>query len=166
MIKSTVFAVAKRFLPLLALAFIAACTNGPSGPGQVTLGKGWYNLERSPDGNNWWVWTKERGEIIIKSENDVILTLRGGVGSIQRPNKVDVSVNGKKVAEWEISGDKYEQKPFKPLPVSLVFGINTIEFKSQNKAITIPTDTRELAIAVNNLTLTYSDGGVAYEMPK
>lgn len=166
MIKSAVFAAIKRFLPLLALAVIAACSNGPSKPGQITLGKGWYNLERSTDGNNWWVWTKERGEIIIKSENEVTLTLRGGVGSISRPNKVDVSVNGKKVAEWEISGDKYEQKPFQPLPVPLVVGNNTIEFKSQNKAITIPTDVRELAIAVNNLTLTYSDGGVAYEMQK
>jgi hypothetical protein len=166
MIISPVFGMTKRLLPLLALVLIAACSGGPAKPDQIILGKGWYDMERSGSGDNWWVWTKDQGEIIVKSGNDATLTLRGGVGSMQRPNKVDVSVNGKKVAEWEIAGDIYEQRPFKPLSVSLVAGKNTIEFKSQGKGVKIPTDVRELAIAVDNLTLTYSDGRVAYEIRK
>jgi hypothetical protein len=164
MVQSAVFDAIQRFLPLLAFAFIAACS--PSEPGPIILGAGWYNLEISTDGNNWWVWTKEHGQIVVKSRNDATLTLRGGVGSIQRPNKVDVSVNGKKVAEWDITGDKYEQKPFKPLPVALVAGNNNIVFKSHNKAIKIPIDVRELAIAVDNLTLTNSDGRIEYALKR
>jgi hypothetical protein len=166
MIKSTVFGVIKLFLPLFALAIIAACSKTTLAPDPITLGGGWYHLERSENGDSWWVWTKKQGEIIVNSNKDVTLTLRGGVGSIQRPNKVEVSVNGKTVTQWEITGDKYEQKPFQPLPVALVNGSNIIKFTSQNDAIKIPTDIRELAIAVDNLTLTDPKGRVEYSIQK
>jgi len=166
MIKSTVFGVIKLFLPLFALAIIAACSEIPSTADPIIMGEGWHNLERAGNGDSWWVWTKKQGEIIINSKKDVTLTLRGGVGSIKRPNKVEVSVNGKTVAQWEITGDKYAQKPFQPLPVALVNGRNIIKFTSQNDAIKIPTDSRELAIAVDNLTLTDPKGRVEYSIQK
>ncbi|MBI4665328.1 MAG: hypothetical protein HY751_02830 [Nitrospinae bacterium] len=152
------------FLMAFALAFPACFGGGSDGPKNIVLGPGWHNLERSPDGKNWWLWTKDKGQIVVEVDTDVTLTMRGGVGSIQLPNKIEVTLNGQKAATWEIGGDKYEQKPFQPLPLNLKVGRNIIEFTSANKATTIPTDTRELAIAIDDISLTAGDGKVVFAL--
>jgi len=153
---------------MLALApvWAAACFGDGKQPNNINIGNGWYNLERSPDNKNWWIWTKDKGEFVIEPGSEMVLTLRGGVGSIERPNKVNVLINGNAVKTLEVTGDKYEQKPIEPITFTFKQGKNTIEFVSANKAVKIPTDTRELAIAVDNITLTNADGSVKFELPQ
>ncbi|MBI5814965.1 MAG: hypothetical protein HZB29_05080 [Nitrospinae bacterium] len=156
------------FFVLAALVAVSgsACFNSEKQPNNIVIGSGWYDLERSADGKNWWVWTREKGQLIVEMDKEIVLQMNGGVGAIERPNKVEVSLNGALVKTWDVTGDKYEQKPFETLPLTLKAGKNTIEFKSVNQPAKIATDPRELAIAIDDITLSNQDGSVKYELAR
>ena len=77
------------------------------------------------------------------------LRIRGDIYSIRSPNRVDVLVNGERVATWDISWDLF--RAVEPVTLHLEMGQNRIEFVSQTSAVYIPSDSRPLAFAVSNL---------------
>ena len=84
----------------------------------------------------------------------MVAVLSGQILSAQRPNDVDVVLNGAKVASLRVDWDKWEFRDFQPVDLPLKAGENTVEFVSHNPAIKIGTDSRALAVAVKNLGLT------------
>jgi hypothetical protein len=126
-------------------------------PCSLTFSTGWHELEQS--GQDWWRWTDGRGRVRVFVEQDTDAVISGELQSIQRPNKVDILVNGERLATLDITWDGFGA-PAGSLPLHLKAGENIIEFVSHNPAITTATDSRSLAIAVKNLSLTIgADGG-------
>jgi hypothetical protein len=82
--------------------------------------------------------------------------MSGEVVSIQQPNQVDVVVNRVKFTTMEITKEGWQ--PLGPLTIELKSGENVIEFISHNPPIRIPSDDRQLAVAVGNLHVTTDDG--------
>lgn len=115
----------------------------------LMLTSGWYRTERR--GANWWRWSGGSGNIQVLVEKPVEARLIGKLESMSEGNKVDIIVNGTQQARIEVDWDGMQA--FEPLSISLQPGQNSIEFASQNPAVTIATDTRPLAIAVGNLSL-------------
>lgn len=126
----------------------------PATPAACSLA-GWYGLEQS--GSNWWRWTDSHGQVSISLSQTTDVYLHGRVSSVQVPNRVDVVVNGEKRITLEIN--ERDVYPFGPIRLHLKAGKSVIEFVSHNTAITIATDSRPLAIAVHNLSLTAGRGG-------
>jgi GDSL-like Lipase/Acylhydrolase len=120
----------------------------------LSFADGWHAEEHN--GLAWWRWTEGRGEIRGVTSEDIDMQMYGEISSIQRPNTVDVLVNGEKVATWQISWDLF--KPFEPVILHLKRGENRIVFVSHNPATRIPTDSRPLALAVSNLRATSANG--------
>ena len=116
-----------------------------------TLFSGWHQVEHS--GADWLCWTDGRGRISIVSTNDTLAVLSGQIFSAKRPNDVDILLNGTKVASLRVDWTKWEFHDFHPVHLPLKDGENTVEFVSHNPAVTLPPDTRPLAIAVKNLNL-------------
>jgi hypothetical protein len=129
-----------------------------STPCSLTFSTGWHGIEQS--GQDWWRWTDGQGQVRVFVEQDTDAALSGELFSIQRPNKVDILVNGERLSTLDITWDGFGG-PAGSLPLHLKAGENIIEFVSHNPAITTPTDGRPLAIAVKNLNLTTSAGGGA-----
>jgi hypothetical protein len=123
-------------------------------PLQMLMTSGWYPTEHS--GQDWLCWTESRGRLSVSVSNDTAAILSGQILSAQRPNDVDILVNGAKVASVRIDWTKWEFRNFPMVELSLKAGGNAVEFVSHNPAITIATDPRALAIAVKNLRLTAS----------
>jgi hypothetical protein len=113
---------------------------------------GWLPVEHS--GQDWLCWTDGRGRLSVSVSNNTVATLSGQILSAQRPNDVDILVNGEKAASVRIDWTKWEFRDFPPVDVPLKAGENIVEFVSHNPAITIATDGRALAVAVKNLRLT------------
>jgi hypothetical protein len=122
------------------------------------LTDGWHVREQA--GGSWWNWSPGQGEMLVRSKEGLIAILNGKVLSIRVPNIVDVFLNGKKVASWNIT-DTDKGVAFSPLSLQINPGDNRIEFVSHNSAITLPTDSRLLAMEVKNLTLTIADKSTA-----
>src|SRR5262249_17615748 len=97
---------------------------------------GWHELERHAQ--DWWRWTDHRGQIDIQSVQEMEVTLRGELYSIQNPNEADVFVNGEKVTTWRIDRDGF--KPFPFLSLNLKAGDNIVELVSHNRAVQVPPD--------------------------
>jgi hypothetical protein len=123
-------------------------------PLQFLMTSGWYPTERS--GEDWLCWTDSRGGLGISVSNNMVATLSGQILSAQRPNDVDILVNGAKAASVRIDWTKWEFRDFPTVDLPLKAGENTVEFVSRNPAVTIATDRRALAIAVKNLRLIVS----------
>ncbi|MGC8947342.1 MAG: hypothetical protein ACP5N6_14430, partial [Anaerolineae bacterium] len=122
--------------------------------------EGWYGLEQSDQ--VWWRWTDGRGRIKVIISEDTGVLLSGGVFSIRYPNRVDILLNNERVETLSLDQSTGDFRPF-DLSLPLRAGINVIEFVSHNPAITIPTDSRPLAIAVRNLRL-QTEGGQTCEL--
>jgi hypothetical protein len=90
------------------------------------------------------------------------MLMSGEISSFQRPNTVDVWVNGEKAATWQISSDLF--KAFEPVILHLKRGENRIVFSSHNSAIRGPTDSRPPALAVSNLRAASPGGAVVCEL--
>jgi hypothetical protein len=118
------------------------------------LTQGWYGIERS--GSDWHRWTRGRAGIRVLLDADANAILRGDLVSIQQPNAVDILLNGKPAATLVIARAGWQ--PFGPVHLAIAQGTNWIEFVSRNPPIQIPTDTRWLAIALMNPSLTLDDG--------
>jgi GDSL-like Lipase/Acylhydrolase len=133
---------------------------GPPLQCTLTFTAGWHEWEHN--GSEWWRWTDGRGEIRVITPEDSDLVMQGEIQSIQRPNIVDIFVNEKKVATWEITWDFF--KPFEPLALRLQMGENRIGFVSHNRALRIPNDSRPLALAVRNLRTARANGEATCEL--
>jgi GDSL-like Lipase/Acylhydrolase len=121
---------------------------------------GWHARQHS--GSDWWRWTDGRGEIRVVTSVDSDMLMHGEISSIQRPNRVDVLVNGERQATWQISWDGF--KAFEPVVLRMKRGENRIVFVSYNPAMSIPTDSRPLALAVSNLRAASANGGAVCEL--
>jgi hypothetical protein len=121
---------------------------------QFPLTWGWYGIER--DGENWHRWTSGRARVRVLLARDTQATLRGQIVAIRPPNQVDLLVNGALRTTLDVTRDGWQS--FGPVVFSLHAGENTLEFVSHNPPVTIPTDSRELAIAVMDPSLTLADG--------
>lgn len=139
---------------------IAAATRAAASPqsatqsqraGVFTFMAGWYKMECS--GPDWLCWSDGRGRVSVVSTNDTLAVLSGQILSAKRPNDVDILLNGTKVASLRVDWTKWEFRDFHPIECALKAGENTLEFVSHNPAVTLPPDTRPLAVAVRNLQL-------------
>jgi GDSL-like Lipase/Acylhydrolase len=126
----------------------------------LTFTAGWHGWEHN--GSEWWRWTDGRGEIRVMTAEDSDLVMQGEIQSVQRPNIVDIFVNEKKVATWDITWDFF--KPFEPLALRLQTGENRLGFVSHNRALRIPNDSRPLALAVRNLRAARANGEATCEL--
>jgi GDSL-like Lipase/Acylhydrolase len=121
---------------------------------------GWHAWERS--GSDWWRWTDGRGEIRVMASEDGDMLMHGEIYSIRKPNTVDVLVNSERKATWQISWDLF--KAFEPVVLRLKRGENRIVFVSHNPAMSVPTDSRPLALAVSNLRVASANGAAVCEL--
>ena len=119
----------------------------------LTLLGGWYDLEQN--GKDWWRWTAGQGQMQVFVGKDSVGTLSGEVNSALQPNTVDILVNGKQTTNQHINREGF--MPFADVPLQFVTGENEVEFSSHNPGITIPTDSRSLAIAIKNLQISLDD---------
>jgi hypothetical protein len=110
---------------------------------------GWHQVEY--DGQDWSCWTDGRGRVMVQAARDMVVALTGEIHSAQRPNHVDVLVNGAKVDTLTINWTEWAFHPFSPVRVEFKAGENFMDFVSQNPAVTLQHDPRSLAIAVRNL---------------
>ncbi len=117
------------------------------------LTNGWHTAEW--EGEDWYCWSAGRGEMRVVAKHDTDTLLSGAIYSIQRPNLVDVIVNGVARAAIQITWQSFQ--PFAPIRLPLRAGENVVSFVSNNSAVTLPTDTRPLAVAVKNLRITVGD---------
>jgi len=114
------------------------------------LSAGWHNLEGN--GSDWWRWTDKTGKVTVTAAQRSEVVLAGELFSWRQPNTVDVVLNGTTAATVNVTWDRFG--PFKPIPLSLKAGTNTIAFVSHKPAVTTAQDPRPLAVAVKNLSLT------------
>jgi hypothetical protein len=126
-------------------------------PCTVMFAAGWYGVERN--GSDWSRWTDGRGQLYVYSQQPLEVLLQGKLFSAQRPNRIDILVNGEAMATRPMIEDRFHT--FTPVPLSLKAGENQITWVSQNPGIRLPHDTRTLAVAVANLRIIRSDGASA-----
>jgi glycosyltransferase involved in cell wall biosynthesis len=119
----------------------------------VIFSAGWH--QREADGADWLRWTTGIGKLTVKAARDGTLELAGEIASLQRPNDVEVRLNGQTVASWHLAGE-FGFKAFEPLSLGVGPGQSTIELVSANPGIAAPPDSRVLAIAVRNLVVKLS----------
>ena len=117
----------------------------------MSFSSGWFPSERYEDG--WLRWTSGQGQISVNVGADTVGILSGEIDSIQRPNDVDVLLNGQSVTRFKTDWSEWALKPFTPLTLTLKTGPNTIALISHNPPITPTNDTRALAIAIKDLQL-------------
>ncbi len=134
-----------RLLPLGA--------DQPAGqPCPFALRTGWHQVEHN--GPDWLCWNDGRGLISIVVSTNTTATLSGQILAAERPNDVDVLVNGSNVATLEIAWTNWAFREFDPVTLPLKSGSNVVEFISHRAAIRLPSDNRLLAVAVKNLAVT------------
>lgn len=124
------------------------------------LSSHWY--AREDLGAEWWRWGGGRGSLFVFSDRDIDAELRGRVESIQRPNDVEVMVNGEQRSVVRVTWSG--MGTINPLPLRLKAGVNVIELVSRAPATRLPTDDRLLAVAISNLRLTMVDGALDCEL--
>lgn len=117
--------------------------------GCVAFTSGWHEVEAN--NLDWVRWTPGRGEMRVQLQDNSQVALRGELYSIQRPNTIDVLVNGQKAAMLDVSWEGFGA--FGPINCCLKKGDNVIELISHNTPITTPTDSRPLAVAIRNILL-------------
>jgi hypothetical protein len=116
----------------------------------LTLSPGWYPPEQNQSG--WWRWSQGYGRIRVFVKRPTQGTMSGDLTSVMQSNRVDVLVNGRRIAT--IATAKATFRPFDPLTLTLTEGENVIELRSRAKAIHVAHDSRALAVATRNLELT------------
>lgn len=125
------------------------------------MASGWYQLEQRD--RDWWQWSGGRGAIRVAMAQETTATLQGGLFSLERPNRVDVLVNG--VLQRTLENTRGEFQPFEVPALRLKAGMNLIEMVSRNPGVTPPGESRSLAMAVGNVRLT-TDNAVPACQPR
>ncbi len=124
-------------------------------PDGFVLTKGWYAVERADQ--DWWCWTSGRGQIDIFAKTAGKATVSTALYSIHQPNRVEVVVNGHSQGHIDVTWDGFQAVRFE---LELNPGGNTLELVGGLPGVTLPTDSRLLAIGVKNLTIKVSDGSL------
>jgi Dolichyl-phosphate-mannose-protein mannosyltransferase len=122
---------------------------------------GWYSLERS--GADWWRWSSGKGVVHVKAAKALHADLEAEVFSIRYPNQVEFLLNGERVALLHETAVYTTQLIL--MPVELRQGDNTLEFLSANPPVQLPTDPRQMAIALKNLAFRTNGGTVCVVDP-
>jgi SAM-dependent methyltransferase len=122
------------------------------------LTRGWHAVERS--GTDWLCWTSGRGQIDIFFSETGKAIVQADLYSIQCPNRINVIVNRQHQPDVFVDWDGFKHVSFQ---IELGRGRNTLELTSSHSGVTLSSDSRPLAIAIKNLTVTSSDG-IVYSM--
>jgi hypothetical protein len=117
---------------------------------------GWYNVEQG--NQHWWRWTSGLGVVAVHATRSLSVILTGYIVSARAPDAVDVLVGGNVVYTIPVHVNTGFEA-FKPIPLHLQSGVNTITFDSHNAPGHIKGDTRSLAMAIYDLQIT-SNGNV------
>jgi hypothetical protein len=130
----------------------------PAGGCRFALTNGWHQAENQ--GRYWWRWSDGRdAQIRVVLDRDATVTLGGQIETARAPNQIAIAVNGQPQGTIALLG--VGLSPLETPPLALRAGINTIQVVSRNPPIPAEADGRPLALSVANLTLTFTDGGVA-----
>ncbi len=117
---------------------------------------GWH--PREPVGAGWLQWSSGTGQLRVVSKETADFELDGELLSFTRPNRVDVAVNGKRVATWVADDPSWGPHAFTPVPFHIEAGRQTvIELTSRAKPVTQQADHRPLAIALKDVIVKRTD---------
>jgi len=118
------------------------------------LTSGWYQTE--VNGKFWWRWSDGRApQIRVVLDRAATVRLGGQFETAQAPNSIAIAVNRQLVTNVTLTARG--QQPIDGLALPLKEGVNTIQLTSQNPATPYSVGSRQLAIAVNNLTVSVAD---------
>ena len=116
----------------------------------------WYKTELN--GQYWWRWSDGRApQIRAVLDRAATVQLGGQFETAQVPNSIAIAVNGQQITNVTITTQG--QQPIQGLTLPLKAGVNTIQLTSQNPATPFSVGSRQLAIAIDNLTMNIVDGG-------
>lgn len=128
---------------------------------RIGFSRGWSFVEQS--GSDWLRWSSGEGCLLASARGPLRMRVEGQLASLQRPNEVRVSVNGRAVWEQAIDGE-FCFKDF-AVSIDLAAGKNVLEFVSKRPGIVAsPNDSRRLAIAVRNLRFLNEDNTVRFRL--
>lgn len=97
------------------------------------MGRGWHDPETADP--LWWRKSDGPGQVRVFAERDMEVTMGGWLGSSQRPERVEVLVNG--LVERMLDVTPAEARSLGPIPLRLNAGENIVEFRSQNPAVLV-----------------------------
>jgi hypothetical protein len=129
-------------------------------PCKATFEHGWYAREVSVD--SWWTWSSGSGTIVVHTDRAGDWLLEAQVASAAVPNEVRYVLNGRDVRRQVVDWSGFRALP--PAEIRLDAGRNTLQVLSSAPPRLLGTDTRRLAIAVRNLTLTQQTGSVTCDV--
>ena len=120
----------------------------------MTLTTGWHDLEVY--GPDWLRWTPDKGEAHVSSDTEQNVILRGLAYAAPRPNTMEITLSGTVIATVDLNSGDFQSFP--PVTLHLKSGDNVLDFTSKSPAISLPPDTRKLAVALRDLSLARQDG--------
>lgn len=129
-------------------------------PCKATFEQGWFDRERSVD--SWWAWSSGSGIIVVNTDRADNWLMEAQVFSAVHPNDVTFVLNGRQVGRQVVDWPGF--RPLQPAEIPLDAGRNTLQVISSAPPRLIGTDTRPLAVAVRNFTLTRQTGRVTCEV--
>ncbi|CAA9552384.1 MAG: hypothetical protein AVDCRST_MAG49-1910 [uncultured Thermomicrobiales bacterium] len=135
---------------------VGLCTDDGADCAYATT-SGWYD----PDTTDplWWRWSDGIGRVWVYADRAMEVTIDGVLGTKQRTDRVDVLLNGGVQRTLDVaSGDG---RPLGAIPLRLEAGENLLEFRAQTPAVSVPSDPRRLAFAVQQLSMTSAGNGPA-----
>lgn len=118
-------------------------------PCHVAFASGWYPPE--VDGTTWLRWTSGPAELVISSRVAGQAQLTGNAIALTRPDHVAVNSGSRAVAGFDLPGGAWAFHPFATQTVSLQRGETHLVLTPGHAATTQGTDTRRLAVAIQNL---------------
>jgi len=105
-----------------------------------------------------------RGALRISANRDSLATLSGEVLAAQRPDTIDVVLNGTLVKTLNVGWSRWAFRDFDPLGLFLRAGDNVLEFVGHKPPLSPSSDSRALALALENLRLVVDDGSTVCEL--
>jgi hypothetical protein len=129
---------------------------------QFRLTQGWYAPERVISGS--WQWSSGVGYIHVTATHAMRVVLNVGLVAAMPRDMVDVVLNGTRVSTAAVTAA--EPAPIRPLTLSLRAGGNVLVLRSRRPAVVLAGDTRSLAMAAVDFTLTIAPDGPACASPE
>jgi hypothetical protein len=127
-------------------------------PCHVSFGSGWYPPE--VDGTTWLRWTSGAAELVISAQTPGQLRLSGKAIAMTRPDHVAINIGPRVVGGFDIPGGEWAFRPFTPQTVSVPRGETRLLLTPGHAAASQGTDTRRLAVAIQNLSVTLAGAAV------
>ncbi len=124
--------------------------------------QGWYAPERVITGS--WRWSSGIGYIRVTAAHAMRVVLNVGLVSAMPRDTVNLVLNGTRVSTAAIAAAA--PAPIRPVTLSLRAGDNLLVLRSVRPATILPGDTRPLAMAAVDLTLSVTSTGPACASPE